>query len=635
MSWIEWLIIALFLLILVAVSIYTKRYIRGVSDWLVAGRNCGRYLGATAGEAGSMGAITIIGGLQASYVGGPVFWWTIIITMVVYIIISVTGWGIYRLRQTRVMTINELLERRYSRKLRIFCGMLCFISGVLNMGIFPIVSGRFIVYFCQLPEYVSIFGMHISVLAIITAFFVIMSAILGIFGGQISMMLTDFLQWMVMMAMFIAIGISVYLVVNWDMIARALIVTPEPKKYLDPFLPTAANDFGLWYCIMFSFRAFYNILSWAPGSSKGQSASNAREAKLMWVLSYIRSGKIIGLLYAAVACFAFMKLPQFVTEAQNISSKLGSVNNEMIRTQMLVPIFLSHVLPAGLKGLFVAGMIAASLGTIGTYFLSWASVFAQDVVIPIRGRNYEPKQHLYLLRWSMVGVAIFVYVFSMMWKETEYIHMYFAITGTIYTGGAGAIILGALYWRHADVVGAWVALIIGSGGSIAAIFARQIWGNANWWPIWLNGMSLSIATSLLAIIMFIIVSLCRKNPNFDLDALLNRDKNNMKSAQIETLKQRFHLFSFEGIIGTFAFISLGAIIFGFWYSRTHDISDASWIKFYKWCSYIFFAYSIPIAIWFMVGSVIDVKNLIISLNKEQVDTNDNGQVYSKNESNSK
>lgn len=626
MNWIEWLIIVVFLLLLAGTSLYTKRYIKGVSDWLVAGRNCGRYLGATAGEAASMGAITIIAGLQASFVGGPVFWWVIIITMVVYIIISVTGWGIFRLRQTRVMTINELLERRYSRKLRIFCGTLCFISGVLNMGIFPIVSGRFITYFCQLPEYFNFLNIQISTVAIITGLCVFFSVLMGLFGGQISLMLTDFLQWMVMMTMFIAVGIAVYVVVDWDMIAQGLLTAEQPKQYLDPFLPSAVNDFGLWYCIFFSFRAFYNILSWAPGSSKGQSASDAREAKLMWVLSYIRSGKIIGLLYAAVACYAFMRLPAFSSQAALISERLASVNNEMIRTQMQVPIFLAHVLPVGLKGLFVAGMIAATLGTIGTYFQSWASVFVQDVFIPLRGSTFKPQEHLKLLKCSLIGVAAFVFVFSLCWHETEYIHMYFAITGSIYTGGAGAIILGALYWRRASVGGAWAAMITGSLGSVLGIMLRQIWGQADWWPKWLNGMSLSVVASILAILIFIIISLCGRKETFDIDLLLNRDKEKQKEHG-KTFWKKETLLSFEFIIGAIAFISLGFILFMFWYSRTHDVSNSSWIAFYKWCSYVFFGYSIPVAIWFMVGSVIDVKNLFKSLNTEKIDTSDDGQIH--------
>jgi SSS family solute:Na+ symporter len=241
---------------------------------------------------------------------------------------------------------------------------------------------------------------------------------------------------------------------------------------------------------------------------------------MMWILSYIRYGSNIGLLFAAVACFAFMRLPQFAEQAAAITTKVDLIDNSMVKSQMVVPLFLAYILPTGVKGLLLVGMISASISTLDTYFLSWAGVFAQDVFLPLTGKKFSQKQRLKLLKWSAAGVAFFVFLFSILWKETEYIHMYFAVTGSIYTGGAGAIILGALYWKNASTAGAWAAMFTGSAGAVGGIIARQLWSGQAWWPGWLNGMAISIAASVSAIIIFILVSMLTKVKSYDMKNLL-------------------------------------------------------------------------------------------------------------------
>jgi solute:Na+ symporter, SSS family len=613
MAGFEWAMVTGFVGIIIFFGIWSQKYVKNAADYLVAGRGCGKYLGATAGEAASMGAISLIAFLQAAYVGGPVAWWTMIVTVVVYLLISVTGWGIYRLRETRAMTLNELLEKRYSRRLRIFCGVLCFISGVLNMGIFPIVTGRFIVYICNLPVYFEFAGLTFKTVWLTTGILVAVSLLLAFKGGQISLIITDFMQWSLIMAMYIAVGIAVYRIVNWDDISAAILAQKDTRPMLDPYMPTTANAFGLWYFVLFSFRAFYNVLSWAPGSGRAQSATQAREAKMMWILSYIRQGANMGLVFAAVACFAFMNSPQFADMAAKIQATIQNIPNAKVQSEMAVPIFLSYILPVGVKGLFVAGMVAASISTLDTYFLSWGGVLTQDVIAPLKRKPLSNESRLKFLRWSVAGVAVFVYFFSLVWKQSDYIWMYFAITGSIYTGGAGAVILGGIYWRRATEKGAWAAMITGSGLAIISIIVQQQCSREPWWPHWLNGLWLSVMASLCAIMIFVIISFLTYKQPYDLEELLNR-KPHLWEKHPDKVKYTW----FEILITVITIVLLVSLAIGGWYSRTHEISAQSWLTFWKWYSFIVFGYSIPVAIWFFIGSLFDLRTLFKTLKENHL-----------------
>ena len=82
------------------------------------------------------------------------------------LIISLTGFVIYRYRESRAMTLAEFFEKRYSKNLRIFMGIVAWLSGTFNFAIFPIVGARFFVYFCGFPAVTHFGPLHVKTEAI-------------------------------------------------------------------------------------------------------------------------------------------------------------------------------------------------------------------------------------------------------------------------------------------------------------------------------------------------------------------------------------------------------------------------------------------------------------------------------------
>src|SRR5580765_332693 len=83
------------------------------------------------------------------------------------LLVGITGFVVYRYRETRALTLAQFLEMRYSKRFRLFVGGLAFLSGILNYGIFPAISARFFIYFLNLPHDVSIAGFAVSTFALI------------------------------------------------------------------------------------------------------------------------------------------------------------------------------------------------------------------------------------------------------------------------------------------------------------------------------------------------------------------------------------------------------------------------------------------------------------------------------------
>jgi solute:Na+ symporter, SSS family len=132
------------------------------------------------------------------------------------------------------------------------------------------------------------------------------------------------------------------------------------------------------------------------------------------------------------------------------------------QSQLRVPMVLNYLLPVGLKGAFAAIMLAAAITCHNTYMHSWGSILIQDVVMPIRKKPFEPKEHLKYLKLSILGVGITIFILSIVFQQTEKVFLFLNISGAIFVGGSGAVIIGGLYWRKGTTPAAWAAMITGA-----------------------------------------------------------------------------------------------------------------------------------------------------------------------------
>lgn len=481
MSPIDWLIVFSTVVFLTVVAMRTRRHTRSVADFLSANRCAGRYLLGTAEGAAGLGAISVIAIFEQAYSTGfaPNYWNALSIPIGLFITLS--GWVIYRFRETRAMTMAQFFEIRYSRNFRIFAGTLAWGAGVINFGIFPGVGARFFVSFCGLPEHNVMIGpLQISITFAVVMFLLLLIAVIfTLTGGQIAILVTDFWQGILTLCFVSVIVIFIWITVPWSTMTEGLRLGSAPERSLfDPY-DIGRSDFNLGFFLIGYFFALYHFMAWQGNQGYRSSAISPHEAKMANVVGGLRSGFItLGMILMPVLAIVVMNHPDYVAVSTRVSESLdlNFPGNAQLRTQMRVPIVLREMLPVGLLGGFAASMLAFFISTHNTYMHSWGSIFIQDVLLPLRGGEpFGPERHLKYLRWSIVGVSVFIFFFSLLFPVKDYIYMFFAITGAIYLGGAGAAIIGGLYWKKGTTGAAWTAMILGSVLALSSIIAQQLW----------------------------------------------------------------------------------------------------------------------------------------------------------------
>lgn len=634
----DWTIVIVSLGLMVYSVELGRRGMRSVVDFLAAGRSAGRYVLCVASGAAGIGAITVVGNLEMNLIAGFSMSWWGMTTALVVLIITVSGWVIYRFRESRSLTLAQYFEARYSRQFRIFTGIIAFVSGIVNFGIFPAVGARFFIYFCGIPESVPIFGFEVSTfpLVMLTLLGLALYFVLG--GGQVSVIYADFFQGVLMYTVFVAMVMYFFVSFDWHTIQSALMAAPQDASLINPFKTSHVEDFNFWYFLIGIVGVIYGTMSWQGTQAYNASAKSAHEAKMAQVLTSLRNLPMsIMYLFVPIVAYTVLNHPDFANIAQAVSNELNGIDAEAVQSQVKVPLVLTHILPRGLMGGFAAMMLAASISTLDAYMHSWGSIIVQDVIMPMRKKPFSPKTHLLVLRCAIIGVGVFAFLFSLIFKQAEYIFLFFAITGAIFAGGSGAVIIGGLYWKRGTTAAAWAAMITGSGVAVAGIIIHQIipdfFINGQWfWGISMVGAS----------VVYAVFSLFGKKREFDLDKLLHRGKyalagekqvvDAVPSKGWKALGMGKEFTRGDKIIYILNYVWTGAwlLVFavGTIYNLTHDVADTSWAEFWRIYLVIYITVSVGIIVWFVAGGFRDLHRMNRNLKTVERDEADDGFVMS-------
>jgi len=660
MAYIDWLIVLVPLVIILIVSLNTSKYMKSVAEFMAGGRLGGRYLICNArGETG-MAVISMVALFEMFHEAGFTITWWSQMTIPLGLFIALTGYIYYRYRETRAMTLAQFFEMRYSRNFRLFAGFLGFLSGVVNYGIFPAVSARFFVYFCGLPQKVSVFGwFSIETFIIVMAIYLTLALTMTLTGGQLAIMITDCLEGLIALVMYLFIIVTLFVIFNWQEIQDVLASAPAGKSMLNPFDIAKAKDFNIWYVLIGVMSSIYGVMAWQGGHAFNSCAKNAHEAKMGAILGTWRNatkGVMITLL--AICAVTFLKHPNFSEGAANVQNVLSQISDPQIQSQMRMPVAISFMLPIVIKGMFCSLMFFGLLSCDGSYLHSWGSIFIQDIVMPLRKKALSPQQHIFLLRAAVIGVAVFGFFFSIFFRQTEYILMFFAITGAIFLGGAGSVIAGGLYWKKATTAGAWVAMISGSSLAVASIILQQSWTSvqprlAALFPTFslvvdhpdkfpINGQVMYFYTMVISILLFVVVSLLTCRKNYNMEKLLHRGQYAVAADKVEVVEKKKrslnmilgidkHFTPFDKVISysVFGWSMFWWFIFivGTIWNFIHPWPILWWDFYWKYHTIV-----IPLVIgsittiWFLWGGIRDLIELYRELKTYQSDKLDDGTI---------
>jgi Na+/proline symporter len=323
MHFIDWLIVLLPLIFVLSASVYARRYVRGIVDFLAAGRVAGRYVISVGDATAAIGIITLVALVESKYqVGYALTFWEYLIAPV-GIIMGLTGYCTYRFRETRSLSIGQFLEIRYNRPFRIVASTLRTIAEMLTNSIGPAVTANFFIYFIGLPHEVMIGGLALPTFALLVALVLMMCLVVIWPGGRISLLISDSFQGLISYPIFVIIAGYIYLHFGWgDVIGPVMMDRAAGESFINPFDVDQLRDFNIFALVVTIMSQVVNRAAWIGNDTTG-CGRTPHEQKMAGILGTWRSlyGSLMCLLIA-VMVIALMTHRNYAEQARDIRGQL-------------------------------------------------------------------------------------------------------------------------------------------------------------------------------------------------------------------------------------------------------------------------------------------------------------------------
>jgi SSS family solute:Na+ symporter len=457
---IDWVIVIAYLLGSLGIGVIGKRFVGDVTHFLVAGRELGVYVGIATLAATEIGTITYMYMAEFGYTAGFAAFLAPLISGLVMIVVGRTGFIISRFRELKLMTVPEFFEVKYSRGLRIVTGFLVALGGILNMGIFLKVEGQFLTVVSGIDSRYLI-GVMTAIL--------MLELVYTVLGGMVSVVITDFMQYILLSVATILVTIYTVNSTGWSNITHKVTQVMGPAGW-NPF---ENKGLGWTFLIWQILHWFAMNACWQTTAMRMFSTNSPQTAKkvMTWTGVIFLGRGMLPMMWGLCALTMFGIGPVVDGVATPI------VNGVAVKPIEAMPALLAQVLSPGVRGIVVAGMLAATMSVNSSYLLGWSSVISQDILIPLRKvmkkGEITSKRQILINRVCNVFVSLFVMFWGLYYPLSDTAFYYLTITGTIFLSGAFVCSVGGLYWKRANVTGGYLAMILGAAGAIYPFFVLK------------------------------------------------------------------------------------------------------------------------------------------------------------------
>ncbi|MDE6191229.1 MAG: sodium:solute symporter [Muribaculum sp.] len=468
MQLLDWIVIGLFFIALIGIIVWVMRQKQNnAADYFLGGKDATWIAIGASIFASNIGSEHLIGlaGAGASSGMAMAHWeiqgWMILIL----------GWVFVPFyTRSMVYTMPEFLERRYNPASRTILSLISLISYVLTKVAVTVYAGGLV--FQQVFGIDTLWGIDFFWIAAIGL--VVLTALYTIVGGMKSVLYTSVLQTpILLLGSLIILVLGLKALGGWDeMIATCSQVVVNDygdtmtnliRDNRDPEYPwlgalVGSAVIGFWY--------------WCTDQFIVQRVLSGKDEK------EARRGTIFGAYLKLLPVFLFL-IPGMIAFA--LSTRGIEVNGEVFKLSTpdaAFPTLVAKLLPAGVKGLIVCGILAALMSSLASLFNSSAALFTIDFYQRYKP-NTDPKKLVKIGQAATVVIVLLgVLWIPVMRSIGNVLYNYLQDVQSVLAPGIAAAFLMGICWKRASAQGGMWGLIAGLAIGITRLCAKIYYSNA-------------------------------------------------------------------------------------------------------------------------------------------------------------
>ena len=436
---IDYTIVILYLLGILAMGIYFRKFVGSTKDYFLAGKSLPFWVIGMSIVVSDIGAHDFIGLSGQAYrfgISAANFDW---IGSVPAMLLAAFVFIPYYWK-SGMYTIPEYLGRRYNNTVRLIASLTWIVFFAFNLGIIFWASAVLFNTVMGWPIWVSIIS-----IALITGIYTIA-------GGLTAVVMTDVVQMVIMFAggaMLVIFGMNE--VGGWDgLMSKIAAQGDRHDQYFDLILPTDTATPYPWTGILFGLTFVMSTAYWIGNQTIVQRCLAAKsewhaKASMIW------------------AAFLKMFIPVLVLFPGIIALALYP---EIEDGDQALPVMIKSLLPPGVIGLMFAAFLAGMMSSIDSMLNSTVTLWTKDIYERYIKKGASDEHYLKAGRIATVVLVLFGVATSPISNQFPGIYVAFQTLLSFFQGPTFAILLLGMFWKGTTQWGGLSGLL--GGMSVSA-----------------------------------------------------------------------------------------------------------------------------------------------------------------------
>jgi solute:Na+ symporter, SSS family len=456
-NWLDWVLVAFYFLLVLGIGVLARRSVVSSLDFLLSGRSLPAWVTGLAFISANLGALELIGMMaNGAQYGIPTvhYYWIGAVPAMVFL--GIVMMPFYYGSQAR--SVPEFLRKRFNKTTQRVNGITFALASVLIAGVNLFSLGLILEALVGWPLRVAI---PFAALVVLSYTFL---------GGLSAAIYNEVLQFFVIVALLVPLTlVGLARLGGWRGLQQAVAAHPGGAEQLsswpgqslteiaNPFLSVLGIVFGLGFVLSFgywttNFAEVQRALSARNMSAARRTPIIAAFPKALIPLAIVIPGMIAGVL-----------VPQLVT--------LKSGGHTDVTYNNALSLLMSEVLPNGILGVALAGLLASFMAGMAANVSSLNTVFTydlwQDWIRPGRSDEY----YLRVGRTVTVVGCVLAIGTAFIAGTAQNLMNYIQALFSFFNAPLFAIFILGLFWKRMTGPAGWTGLI---AGTVAAVVVDSL-----------------------------------------------------------------------------------------------------------------------------------------------------------------
>jgi SSS family solute:Na+ symporter len=455
-TWIDYVFVAIYFVIVLGIGLLARRSVASSLDFLLSGRSLPAWVTGLAFISANLGAIELIGMIaNGVQYGVPTLHYYWIGAVPAMLFLGIVMMPFYYGSKAR--SVPEFLAMRFNRTTQRVQGVLFAVASVLIAGVNLYALGLILEALLGWPLELAI---PIAALVVLSYTF---------FGGLNAAIYNEVLQFFVIVALLVPLTVAgLARVGGWQALTQQVVALPPGPEQLstwpgttlteiaNPFLSVLGIVFGLGFVLSFGY--------WTTNFAEVQRALSARSMSAARRTPIIAAfpKTLIPLVIIIPGMVAGVLVPQLTTLKQT-----GATEVEGITPNNALSLLMGEVLPNGILGVALAGLIASFMAGMAANVSSLNTVFTYDLWQDWLHPGRDDRYYLQVGRAvTVIGCVLAIgtaFIAGSFANIMDYIQALFSF----FNAPLFAIFILGLFWKRMTGTAGWTGLIAGALAAIA------------------------------------------------------------------------------------------------------------------------------------------------------------------------